>query len=131
MEEALEEAEFTLSYLEGYELEYPVVFDWEVIGEEARTDDIAVEMLTDCAIAFMEEVKGAGYSPMLYSNVKTALLKFDLSRMAEYPLWIAEYKYKPTFYYECDIWQYTSEGVIDGIDHEVDLNICYRGKIDF
>lgn len=127
--EALEEAEFTLSYIEDYDITYPVVYDWEVIGEsDARTDNISVETLTKCADAFLTAVENEGYSPMLYSNVKTALLKFDLSQLTRYPLWIAEYKYSPSFYYDAAMWQYTAEGEIDGIDHEVDLNICYRGR---
>lgn len=42
-EEAKEEAQFVLSQIEGYELDYPVVFDWETIsGDHARTDGITV-----------------------------------------------------------------------------------------
>ena len=52
-EEAREEAEFVLHYLEGYELTYPVVFDWEVIGKTtARTYGLDTRTLCESANAF-------------------------------------------------------------------------------
>ena len=37
VEEAVEEAEYVIAALEGYEITMPVVFDWEYISDTART----------------------------------------------------------------------------------------------
>lgn len=126
-EEALEEAELTLSMIEGYEFTYPVVFDWEFVSaENARTEDISVTALTDCTVAFCEAIDAAGYRPMVYQNKRTSLFKLDLSRIAEYDFWLAEYNEKAGYYYNYDMWQYTAEGTVPGIKGDVDLNICFK-----
>lgn len=125
--EAREEAELTLSMLEGYDVTLPVVFDWEVItnGDYARTANITPLGLTDCVIAFCETVRAAGYQPMFYQNKETALSKMDLELVTDYGFWLAEYDDLPTYPHHFDIWQYTDRGYVDGIEGRVDLNICF------
>lgn len=127
--EAQEEAELTLSMMEGYDVTLPVVFDWEVItnGDYARTANITPLGLTDCVIAFCETVKAAGYQPMYYQNKETALSKMDLELVTDYGFWLAEYDDLPSYPHHYDIWQYTDCGYIDGIEGRVDLNICFTG----
>lgn len=131
VEEALEEAEFVKENIEAWEITYPVVYDWEIIGEEAaRTNSVSPEMLTDCAVAFCESVKSAGYIPMVYSNKRQAYLKFDLRRLADYDFWLADFNDETDFYYQYNIWQYSYTGVIDGIENEVDMNICFNRYVN-
>ncbi|MGI5962970.1 MAG: GH25 family lysozyme [Lawsonibacter sp.] len=63
-QEAEEEAEFVLQQLAQRPLAYPVVFDWEFItpGEQARTDMMDGDTLTQCALAFCRTIEAAGYS---------------------------------------------------------------------
>ncbi|MBQ8781278.1 MAG: glycoside hydrolase family 25 protein [Oscillospiraceae bacterium] len=136
-EEAKAEAQFVCELLEPYEIAYPVAFDWEVTGEEAaRTNDISPETLTKCALAFCNEIAAAGYRPMLYGNLRMALLKFDLRSLHQYDFWFAQYKdghHPPEYPYELSIWQYASDGKVDGISGDVDMNISfvdYRSEYD-
>ena len=111
----------------GYNITYPVVYDWELIyGDNARTDKITVEELADSCIAFCERVKSAGYKPMIYQNKSTAMFKLDLPRLKDYDFWLAEYDKKPTYYYDYQMWQYSSTGTVPGINGEVDLNISFK-----
>ncbi len=130
--EAVEEAKMTIAMLGDYDITYPVVYDWEVItGDKARTDNIKVEMLTKCAVAFCDTIKEAGFTPMVYQNKRTSLFKLALPDIAQYDFWLAEYGDEATFYYNYDMWQYTDEGRVPGIEGDVDLNICftdYAGK---
>ena len=115
VEEATEEADAVIKAIEPFNITYPVVFDWEVIAEDyARTDDISIESLADCCVAFCERIKEAGYTPMIYQNKSTLLFKVDLPRVKEYDIWLAEYNDEPTYYYDFKIWQYTSEGRVPG-----------------
>ncbi len=127
VEEAIEEADYLLDAVEPYNITYPLVFDWEMIyGDDARTDSVSVETLADCCIAFCERVKSAGYVPMLYQNKNTSLMKLDLPRIKDYDFWLAEYNTQPTYYYDFDIWQYSSQAYIPGIKGSVDVNIAFK-----
>ena len=71
-------------------------------------------------------IKDAGYKPMVYASRRMAYFKFDLSRLKDYDFWLAEYSDEPTMYYNFDMWQYSCEGQIDGIEGEIDMNICFK-----
>ncbi len=127
VDEALEEADAVLDSVAGLEMNYPIVFDWEMIFDDnARTDSVSVETLADMCVAFCERIKGAGYTPMIYQNTSTAMKKLDLPRVAQYDFWLAEYGDEPSFYYDFAMWQYTSTGHVPGIEGSVDLNLCFK-----
>lgn len=136
-EEAAEEARFMCEILSPYEVTYPVIFDWELPEDDtARTVDLASETLNKCAVAFCNEVSAAGYTPMIYSGLRMALNKFDMRGLCQYDFWYVEYKdgYNPPAYpYQLHMWQYASDGRVDGIDGDVDMNISfvdYRKQYD-
>lgn len=127
VDEAIEEAQMVIDSLKGLDVNYPVVYDWEIIYDDtARTDDVPVDTLTDCCVAFCEAIKDAGYTPMIYQNKKTTMFKLDLERLKDYDFWLAEYNSEPTYYYDFAMWQYTSEGAVPGINGNVDLNISFK-----
>ena len=125
-EEAIEEAEFVLTWIEGYDVTYPVVFDWEEVDVPARTDNMNMLMLTSCADAFCKTVKEAGYEPAIYFNQAYGYQQFNLVSLRDYQFWLAEYADAPSFVYDFQMWQYTNEGVVPGIDGAVDLNIYFK-----
>lgn len=125
-EEAVEEAELTLSLIKDYTITYPVVYDWEIVsGDGARTEGISVEALTNCTVAFCDTVKDAGYIPMVYQNKRISLLKLDLTALTDYDFWLAEYNSQATYYYNYRMWQYCSDGNVPGIPTVCDMNICF------
>ncbi|MDE6833544.1 MAG: glycoside hydrolase family 25 protein [Ruminococcus sp.] len=131
VEEAIEEADAVIECIEPFNITYPVVFDWEIIYEDyARTDEISIDSLADCCVAFCERIKEAGYTPMIYQNTSTLLSKVDLPRIQNYDIWLAEYiedeEDEPTYYHDFKIWQYASDGKVPGIATDVDLNISFK-----
>ncbi len=127
VEEALEEANFTLAMIKGYDFTYPVVFDWEfIVTEPARTDNISKKDLTNCTVAFCDAIAEAGYTPMVYQSKATSLTHLDLKKLKDYEFWLAEYNDEISYQHNYDMWQYTDSGVIPGITGEVDLNICFK-----
>ena len=133
VEEAIEEAEFVLENIRPYKVTWPVVLDIEdAASATARTVNLTQEERTDLTIAFCETVKEAGYTPMLYCNIRWFIEELDLSRLTEYDKWFAQYFNRPFFPYAFQMWQYTSSGRVDGISGNVDLNICFKdyGKSD-
>lgn len=126
-EEAIEEADAVIDAIRPYNITYPVIFDWELItGDSARTDTMTVDNLADACISFCERVKSAGYTPMIYQNKNTTMFKLDLPKLQDYDFWLAEYGDKPTYYYDYQMWQYSSTGKVPGINGEVDMNISFK-----
>lgn len=133
--EAIQEAEMTIRMIKdngfGNDITFPVIIDCE--ASSGRGDDISKEQRTKNIIAFCERIKQEGYKPMLYSNKNWLEEYIDMSKLAEYDIWLAHYtgttdpvnnpsSYKGTYH----IWQYTSSGSVPGINTNVDINIAYK-----
>ena len=123
--EAIEEAEFVLENLKGHRVNLPVIFDWEHVEEEARTDGVSEQTMTDCAVAFCRTVTNAGYDAGVYFNRKLGYYGFDLSRLSDYARWVSVPGDFPDFYYACDFWQFSFEGTVPGIEGNADLNLRF------
>ena len=125
-EEAMEEAQYVLTWIEGYDISYPVVFDWEEVDAVARTDEMNMPMLTSCAEAFCRTIEEAGYRAAVYFNQAYGYMQFNLVSLRDYEFWLAEYADAPSFVYDFKMWQYTNEGRVPGIEGNVDLNIYFK-----
>lgn len=124
--EAIEEADYVLDLIEGYDIDLPVAIDIEEINDKARTDDLDNDMRSECCVAFMNRIKDAGYTPMIYTNLKYFIKYLNMEKLEGYEKWFAYYNDSIYFPYEIAIWQYSSTGSIDGIDSSVDLNITFK-----
>ena len=127
-EEALEEAEFLLEAIKDWQLDMPVVFDWEYVSDSARTGQMDREGVMACIRAFNDRILQAGYQPMVYFNPYHAEHFLELEDLAEYPFWLALYSESMDFPYQVDMWQYTSEGRVPGIEGPVDINLWFLEK---
>lgn len=131
VEEAIEEAEFVLELLEDYEIDGPVAYDWEMHDSSYRVYGISPEMATACAIAFCQRIEEAGYEAMIYAGQYVSYIKYDQGAIEPYLSWYPEYKGEnseklyPTFYYQMDYWQYSSNCTVDGIGGRVDANLQF------
>lgn len=125
-QEAVEEAEYVLSLLDGAELELPVFFDWEEVGDDgSRTAGIESYLVGDCAFAFCRRIEQAGYTGGVYFNQRYGYTIMQLELLQPYSFWLAEYRNAPSFLYDFRFWQYTGEGRVDGIDTVVDLDLLF------
>jgi len=124
-EEATEEAEFVLDLIKDKTIKYPVAYDWEPVEDpSARTALMTIDDVTSMAKAFCNTISKKGYDSVLYFNRSDSFDYFNLSELSDYHFWLAQYTDKPDFYYNYQMWQYTRTGSVDGIDGNVDINIC-------
>ena len=121
--EAVEEAEFTLNLIRDWDVDMPVVYDWEYIGDGARTDIMNARLLTDMAKAFCNTVRDAGYDPMIYFGRSHSTDLLILSELLDYKFWLAMYNPIMDYPYQIDMWQYTETGSVPGIAGNVDVNL--------
>ena len=131
VEEAIEEADFVIELLRDHEIDGPVAYDWEMHDSSYRVYGTSPEMATACAIAFCERIKEAGYTPMIYAGQYVSYIKYDQGAISQYLSWYPEYKSDkseklyPTFYYQMDYWQFSSNCYVNGIGGRVDGNLQF------
>lgn len=124
--EAAEEAVYVIRLIQDYDVTLPVFFDWEVIGvDEARTDNVTGEQLTDFCLEFCKLIRDAGYQPGMYSYLKMAYEQYELDRLDDIVFWMGDPGTKPIFYFDHDFWQYSYTGTVPGIEVDVDLDAMY------
>lgn len=125
-DEVMEEANMVLEYIADYKVTYPVAFDMEYIeNDTARVEQLSKEEKTEIAKTYMDTIKAAGYTPILYGKKEWLITELDLSELEDYDVWLSQYEDIPDYPYEFTMWQYTNQGNIDGISGKVDLNISF------
>lgn len=127
--EAQAEARYTLKLIQGYNLDLPVVMDYEFSGGSSgrlTAANLSKTQMTKNAKTFMKIIEDAGYEPMLYANLmflRHSIYANTIS--AEYPIWLAQYNTYSSYADSYDYWQYTSSGNVFGISGRVDCNFWY------
>lgn len=131
---AVAEAEFCITQAKKYWSKCPIAFDFEydsVNYARKRGVNVTKQLATDMAIAFLQKVKAAGYLPVIYTNKDYLNKYFDMNRivktLGKVYVWYARYTSSlSTVEIDlADIWQYTSSGVVPGINGKCDINIFY------
>lgn len=124
-EEAVEEAEFVLDMIRDWNVTMPIVYDWEYGGADSRTANLDARTLTDCTLAFCRTIEQAGYEAMIYFNEDQSHKDMYLGELTDYRFWLAQYGQMLDYPYQVDMWQYTCEGYVPGIDGNVDINLLF------
>lgn len=131
--EAVEEADFVLDCIKDKKITGPVAYDLEKIenaSETPRTAELTREQHTKNTIAFCERIREAGYTPVIYGNIKTFLLMLDMNELEDYDKWYAGYvsedTYTPYFPYDMKFWQYSESGRVPGVEGDCDLDIMFN-----
>ena len=124
---AKEEAEFAIKLAKKYK-------DCKFIAYDIEEDTLRYcsqmgvthtrATLTACAKAFLEAVKAAGYTPVLYANYDYINNRYNYDELKNYYLWLA-YPGASSAGRDCGMWQYSWVGKVSGINGEVDMNYMY------
>ena len=134
--EAVEEAQWTSQAIEGYSISYPVVYDCEGFSRvSSRMHSLTKAERTSNALAFLKEIKNAGYDAMFYGalNELKDSADWDIAKIEKkYKVWVAQYpsttypeKDAPSYNREFHAWQYTNQGSVNGVSGNVDMVVCY------
>ncbi len=126
VEEAREDARYILSITEGWELDLPLVYDWELIDERYRNSGVDARLLTDMALAFCRAVEDSGQEAMVYFNPEQSRTLLYLEELTDYGFWLAMYSDQMNYPYKVDMWQYSCTGTVAGIEGNVDINLLFQ-----
>ena len=138
-EEAIQEAQLAIRMMKGYKVSYPVVMDME----DSSQMSLGKKRLAEIVVAFTDEIRRAGYYPMLYLNPNWYNYLYDMQKFSHLDLWLAWYgdKLLPPFTaYRYSIWQGTggeeslglipTRGMISGISPNLNVDIDI-GFVDY
>lgn len=120
--QAVEDAKFLIEESTGYLVSYPLVIDME----DSSQVNLGKTALGKIAKAFSDEVKSAGYTPMIYTNENWYKNVVDMSYVSDVEHWVAAYGIEPDDSIPRGIWQCSSTGRVKGIDGNVDINFGYK-----
>ncbi len=71
--------------------------------------------VTDCTVAILRRPSRRRATADDLFQRDACLLKLDLSRIQQYPGWLAWYHNYPDYIYDYQMWQYGSSGTVAGI----------------
>ena len=120
------ETKEVLKYLEDRVLQMPIYLDMEdkSIASEGKTK------LTEQCIEFAKLVQAEGYKAGVYANLNWFKNYIDAGKFDKsISVWVAQYYDKCEYTGTYDIWQYASDGKVDGISGRVDVNYLYNESI--
>ncbi len=135
--EAIEEADYAIQKVAGYNLKLPIAFDCEYAekngGFTGRLYDakLTKDELTSICLAFCNRVSSAGYDGMVYASATMFTDHMNADSISTYyDIWLAHYTSCTNYAGDYCLWQYTSKGSVDGITGNVDRNYLYVKKDD-
>ena len=117
---------WALEKLDSKKLDLPIYLDMEDkdIQEETK------EALTNQCNEFAKYVKSKGYQAGVYANMNWLKNELNPNNFDEdISVWVAQYYKECEYTGKYDIWQYASDGKVDGISGNVDMNYYY-GKLE-
>lgn len=126
--EAHEEAQFVINEVKDCKLNMPIFWDSEVVQRDksGRSDKLSKEKRTKMLKILCEDLLAAGIPCGVYASRSWLYNNLDMSQIpvaAEYNTWVAEYGVAQNKYNGNQVlWQYTSDGTVNGIAGRVDLS---------
>lgn len=130
--EAIEEADLAINIAQangGPSTFKMLVIDTEysgASGNTGRADNLSKQERTQIAKAFLERVKAAGYTPMIYASKTFLEDNLDMSQLNGYKVWLAQYSHQPTYNGSYVGWQYYSKETIAGVNGYVDMSVWFE-----
>lgn len=124
IDDAKREAKACLAVLNGRALDMPVYFDME----ESSQTKLGKSVLTAMAKAFCDAIIKGGYRAGIYANPNWFSNYLDYNTLKKsYSIWLAQWS--NSYQYDCDVWQYSSKGRVNGIDGDCDVNYIINSAV--
>ena len=121
-EDAVREAEACYEVIKGYKFQYPVYY----AIEDQCFSSMSNKEITDIINAFCSTLEKKGYYVGIKSYANFLNTKVDDSVFSKYDVWVAHYGVsKPSFKKNYNMWQYTTEEKVNGINGYVNCDYAY------
>ena len=129
--DAKSEADHALRLLKGHKPEYGIWFDMEdADGYKKKYGMPSNSTLVDICATFCDKMIENEYQTGIYASLSWFKNQLNSDKLDRYDKWVAQWAENCTYEQDHKMWQYTSTGIIDGIEGNTDLNIMYIEKED-
>ena len=104
--------------ISGKSFEYPIFLD----VENKQIANLSKEMQTKLCKYFCDNFSNSG----VYANLDWFNNKLNVNELLNYKIWLAQWTNANTHSakFKVDLWQYTDNGNVNGINGNVDMNYC-------
>lgn len=121
--EAVEEASMALDLVSGYKLGLPIYFDFE---DNMQRDGLNKDQKNAIMNAFVKTIQNAGRTVGVYSYHNWLSNYVDMNTLpGSVSVWVAQFSNTLSYKGRYDIWQYSSNGSVPGVNGNTDMNISY------
>lgn len=118
--DAEKEAKAFMAVAKGKSFDFPVYYDLE----DSSQVHLGKSTLTAIAERYCDTLKRNNYKVGVYANLNWFNNYLDYKKLkAKYSIWLAQYNDKAEI--DCDIWQNSSSGRVNGYNGRLDTNIVY------
>lgn len=134
-EEAEDEADFVYDIIKKYNIDLPVMIDFEypidsdgnAVGRLVESDN-DLNKNAEIINSFVEQLEKKGYTAGVYASSSVLHNKISMKKLKKSAVaWVADYNDKVTYDVDYTIWQYSETGSVDGVSSKyVDLNYWYE-----
>lgn len=114
----IKEYEAVINWLGGRVLDLPVYFD----VEDKKMSGLSKATLSSYVKIFCDKIENAGYWAGIYASKNWLENKLNMTILKDYTVWVAQWSSNCTYQGSYALWQYTSDGSINGISGRVDMN---------
>jgi len=120
--EARKQAEWVIKQIKDYDITLPIAFDFESFSL-FNNMNLSLYQLNEVAESYFSTLEDKGYDTMLYGskNYLNAIWKYNTNKV-----WLAHYTDQTDYDKDYMMWQLCQDGVIDGINGYVDIDILYK-----
>ena len=105
---------------------YPIVIDMEDADAYKSKNGVSYQTCIDICEFECLALEKAGYYAMIYANLDWLNNKINSSKLDRFDKWLAQWSSQPSYNKTFGIWQYSSDGQVDGINGRVDVNYAYK-----
>ena len=122
LDEAESEVQHILRRLKGKKPAYPIYIDMEDADGYKARNGVSNDMCVQICEYVCNHLEGEGYYAGIYANKDWLENRLNDSRLDRFDKWLAQWAESPTYSGQFGLWQYTSDGTVDGINGRVDRN---------
>lgn len=129
--EAKKEADFLIKLVRKYDVDLPLVLDYETVpggrlDKALSSGKLDSDKLNKIARAFTKEVEAAGYESMVYANLSFLNHRFNGSKLSDFTnVWVAQFNSSTNYDNAYRIWQCSDNSKVPGITGVVDKDFMY------
>ena len=126
VEEAMEEAIALIAVAQENKVTYPLAIDIGfILNDTSRIEELTKAEKTEIIRTFADTIKEAGFNCVIHADKEFLIKEIDLSKFSDVDIWLDNNGDLPDYPYAFTMWEYASNGSVNGISGPADMSISF------